>query len=269
LKFAGDYMKSTLGIVGGLGPLASAEFLNTIYECSLDGVEQESPLVMMSSDPSFPDRTEAFLRGEHDELLERLGRVLRQLSEMGASKIVVCCITIHYLLPLLPSDLRARVVSLLDVIIDQVAQTRKRHLLICSKGTRRLGLFQNHSRWNLVKNRIVLPDEEDQEEIHHQIIYRIKRKPDVRQFIPRLESLLLKYEADSFIAGCTEIHLLAKYFHSSNRSYGCIDPLVIIAKELAAEYRAASHPLYPPVANVPLGSIAAWTVASPSETSFR
>lgn len=250
-------MKSTLGIVGGLGPLASAQFLNTIYECSLDGVEQESPFVVMSSDPSFPDRTEAFLRGEPDELLQRLVRVLRQLSEIGASKIVICCITMHYLLPLLPADLRARVVSLLDVIIDQVAQTRKKHLLICSKGTRRLGLFQNHRRWNLVKDRIVLPDDEDQESIHREIIYRIKREPDVRQFMPRLESLLMKYEADSFIAGCTEIHLLAKHFLSSNLSYGCIDPLFIIAKELAAEYMVAVRPLQSPVANVPVGSIAA------------
>ena len=241
-------MKNILGVVGGLGPLASAEFLNTIYECSLDGVEQESPLVVMSSDPSFPDRTEAFLRGENDELLERLERALRQLSEMGASKIVICCITIHYLLPLLPPDLRARVVSLLDVILDHVGQSQKRHLLLCSKGTHRIGLFQNHDRWNLVKDRIVLPDDKDQDEIHYEIIYRIKRKPDVRQFMPRLESLLAKYEVDSFIAGCTEIHVLAKHFLSSNRSYGCIDPLVIIAKELAAEYTDA---------NVPAGLIAA------------
>lgn len=250
-------MKTTLGIVGGLGPFGSAEFLKTIYECGLNGVEQDSPFVVMSSDPSFPDRTEAFLRGEHDELLKRLVRVLRQLSEMGASKIVICCITIHYLLPLLPPDLRARVVSLLDVIIDQVAQTRKRHLLICSKGTLRLGLFQNHSHWSLVKDRVVLPEDEDQEAIHYEIIYRIKRKPDVQQFIPRLESLLAKYEVDSFIAGCTEVHLLAKHFLSSIRSYGCIDPLVIIAKELAAEYTDASSPVYPPIANVPVGSIAA------------
>ena len=246
-------MTTTLGIVGGLGPFASAEFLNTIYECSPEGVEQESPRVVMSSDPSFPDRTAAFLRGEYDELLNRLVRVLRQLNEMGASKTVICCVTIHYLFPLLPPDLRAHVVSLLDVIMDQVAQTRKRHLLICSKGTRRLGLFQNHVRWNFVKDRIVLPDDEDQEEIHYEIIYRIKRKPDVRQFIPRLESLLVKYEADSFIAGCTEIHLLAKQFLSSSHSYECIDPLVVIAKELAAEYASAQ----PPIANEPVGSIAA------------
>ena len=236
--------------------MASAEFLNTIYEVSLDGVEQESPYVVMSSDPSFPDRTEAFLKGDHEELLKRLVRVLSQLSEMGASKIVICCITIHYLLPLLPPDLRARVVSLVDVIMDQVAQTRKRHLLVCTKGTRRMGLFQRHGLWNLVKDRIVLPEDEDQEEIHNEIIYRIKGRVDVRQVVPRLESLLVKYEADSFIAGCTEIHLLAKHFLTSNRSYGCIDPLVIIAKDLAAEY-TADHPLYPAVANLPADSIAA------------
>lgn len=250
-------MKSTLGIVGGLGPFASAQFLNTIYDCCIDGIEQDAPRVVMTSDPSFPDRTEAFLRGEYDELLQRLVRVLRQLNDMGASKTVICCITIHYLLPRLPVDLRAHVVSLLDVIMDQVEQTQKRHLLVCTVGTRRLDLFQNHPRWNLFKDRIVLPDDEDQQTIHHEIIYRIKRQPDVRQFIPQLESLLAKYEVDSFIAGCTEIHLLAKHFLAISQNYECIDPLVVIAKELAAEYAGTGHPLYQSVQNISLGSLAA------------
>lgn len=55
----GEAGRDPLGVLGGMGPLASAEFLKTIYECSVAGGEQRSPSVIMYSDPTFPDRTEA------------------------------------------------------------------------------------------------------------------------------------------------------------------------------------------------------------------
>ncbi|MCB1034320.1 MAG: hypothetical protein KDD47_10865, partial [Acidobacteria bacterium] len=58
------------GIVGGLGPLASAEFLLTIYEQYTDVAEQEMPVCLVISDPTFPDRTTRFLAGDFDELTE-------------------------------------------------------------------------------------------------------------------------------------------------------------------------------------------------------
>jgi aspartate racemase len=53
--------RNIIGILGGMGPVASAEFLKTIYEDQLDPDEQGAPIVMMYSDPTFPDRTKAFL----------------------------------------------------------------------------------------------------------------------------------------------------------------------------------------------------------------
>src|SRR5882724_8807275 len=75
-----------LGIVGGLGPLASAEFLKTIYEKSFCEREQETPKVIMYSDPTFPDRTEAIASGNDSKLLERLILILRALSSLGATQ---------------------------------------------------------------------------------------------------------------------------------------------------------------------------------------
>jgi aspartate racemase len=46
-----------LGVLGGMGPLASAEFLKTIYEESLDGPEQTAPQVVLHSDGSSPGCT--------------------------------------------------------------------------------------------------------------------------------------------------------------------------------------------------------------------
>ena len=94
--------KEVLGIVGGLGPLASAEFLKTVYEYGIGEYEQDAPIVLMYSDPTFPDRTDSFLAGESELLLAKLTAALQCLSDAGASRFVICCMTIHYLLSRLP-----------------------------------------------------------------------------------------------------------------------------------------------------------------------
>lgn len=226
--------KTFLGVLGGMGPLASAEFLKTIYEQDPGEHEQQSRPVILYSDPSFPDRTEALLAGSYDVLLKQLEESLECLIELGVSRIVICCITIHYLLPLLPAYLRREIVSLLDIIFEEVDRKRERHLLICTTGTRKMGLFECHPRWEQLKNFFVLPDDQDQDTIHD-LIYRLKANCGINEMIRDFEKLLLKYEVDSFVAGCTEIHLLSKSFadpRNNLNGFGCIDPLILIAREV-------------------------------------
>lgn len=227
--------KKLLGIVGGIGPLASAEFLRTIYEEALSEKEQSAPRVIMYSDPSFPDRTEALLAGADASLLEPLQQALQGLRKSGASRIVICCVTIHCLLPKLPLELRKHVWSLLDVIFTGLLQSRERHLLICTNGTHRLEILQHHRQWTSARDYFVLPQAGDQDVIHD-LIYRIKRNEGLSKLVPILESLLAKYEVRMFIAGCTEIHLLSKHFNRASTApanYRCLDPLTLIAQEVA------------------------------------
>jgi aspartate racemase len=206
-----DERKNVLGVLGGMGPLAGAEFLKTIYEHSLGAREQDAPVVFMCSDPTFPDRTENLLAGTDDLMLTQLIDGLERLRAFGAARIVICCITIHHLLHRVPAELRALVWSLPDVIFTQLAESRRRHLLICTKGTRALGIFEQHPQWPRTRHLFVLPDARDQELIHD-LIYQIKRNCDVQKLMPFLVELLAKYQVDSFIVGCTETHILAKQF---------------------------------------------------------
>jgi aspartate racemase len=229
--------KRCLGIVGGAGPLASAEFLKTIYEYSVkDRLEQETPVVMMYSDPTIPDRTDAFLRGDADVVLKLLIDALRSLLRSGATEIVICCMTMHHLLPRLPCELQTRVVSMLDVIFDNLASKRAKHLVFCSNGTRKFQLFERHPQWERFKDDLLFPDEQDQQRIHYEIIYQLKRSLEVGCFAAQVESLLTKYQVDSLIAGCTEIHIIGKYLAAKaarQRAPGCVDPLDILARRLA------------------------------------
>lgn len=231
--------RKVFGVLGGMGPLSSAELLRTIYEYSprVCKTEQEAPIVFLYSDPTFPDRTEAFLSGNDDVVLDKLIETLYRIREAGASKIVICCMTIHYLLPRLPVDLRSRIISPLDVIFAELGQDRKRHLLLCSTGTRKLRIFQNHHRWKSAEDFILLPEESDQTRVH-ELIYQIKNNRSLDETVFFVETMLSKYGVDSFIVGCSEIHLLAKRFRQvsgDDNGYGCVDPFAIIAKRLTED----------------------------------
>ncbi|HET7695316.1 MAG TPA: aspartate/glutamate racemase family protein [Vicinamibacterales bacterium] len=221
-----------LGVIGGLGPLVSAEFLKTIYEEGIGAREQDAPRVLLYSDPSFPDRTSAFLAGEEEPITRQLISALEQVRGAGVARTVICCVTMHHVLPRVPSDLRGQVVSLIDVIADAVTASGEKHLLLCTTGTRRLGLFERHPRWAEIRDRVALLSDRDQTRVH-ELIYELKVNGSIDAIAPALAALLPAYGVTSFIAGCTEMHFFAKR-HVRQHGGGCIDPLFIIARDLEA-----------------------------------
>jgi aspartate racemase len=218
------------GILGGMGPLASAEFVNTIYQEAIGNKEQEAPSVVLISDPTVPDRTEFLLDGRSEILLQRLTSGVETLLSIGATRVIVCCMTIHPLVQRLQPHLREKIVSLLDVALDAILRSRAEHLLLCTIGTRRLQLFQKHKLWNQVQSKVILPDENDQR-IVHEMLYAIKGQTEAKSYLPIIQNLMKRYAVQSYIAGCTEMHIVAKAQEKvcgRDRREFCLDPLTEI-----------------------------------------
>lgn len=222
------------GIVGGMGPLASAEFVRTIYEAAAGATEQTAPRLFLLSDPSFPDRTSALTSGAEAELVARLGSAVSLLAEQGAEAVVVCCVTIHSVLAQLTKELRSLVVPLTDIILRAAAEGEGRHLLLCTKGCRAARLFEEHPLWASTRGRVVFPSPEDQEAVHD-LIYAIKRNCwNESEAASLIRGLLEKYECRRAIAGCTELHLVSKRSLESGESLPLFDPLMLLAEQIAA-----------------------------------
>lgn len=230
-----------LGVVGGMGPLASAELLATIYRLDPPEREQEAPAVVLLSDPSVPDRTEAILRGETAELTRRLAAAIRTLVGMGAERVVIACFTIHAVLPELPEALRRRVVSLVDLTVEAILADPRPRLLLATTGSRRSGLFTGHPRWAEVAERVELPSREDQDALHEHL-YRLKRGEPPASMVLWLEELAGRHPgSEGFVFGCTELHLiarpLAERWGEEATRVRVVDALAIVARrarELAA-----------------------------------
>jgi aspartate racemase len=227
------------GILGGMGPLASADFVKTVYESCLGECEQQHPRLILLSDPTVPDRSEALAQKRGAILGERLAHSLANLLAQGATDTVICCVTLHAVLPSVPSEYKRGLHSLVTTALEHAAQAQGPHLLVCTTGTRSSGTFQADPLWSVVRKNVILPDAVDQEHIHT-LLYEIKRNRFAPDQVELLEHLLRKYRAKSYLAGCTELHCLERWRRDCGLGgFACIDPLLILARRIAAVRAAA------------------------------
>jgi aspartate racemase len=218
-----------LGVLGGMGPLASAEFIHTVYRLNMVEPEQGAPVCLLLSDPSIPDRTSAILAGDTAELARRMTAALADLERMGAERIVIACVTAHAVLPEVPAPLCDKVISLLDLALDELAAAEGDYLLLATTGTRRARIFERHPRWSEVAGRVRFLDEQDQHELHA-LLYRFKQNEPLEPALPWLTSLPGRYGVAGLIFGCTEMHLFQRLL-AGGASFEIIDPMLTAARE--------------------------------------
>jgi aspartate racemase len=220
-----------IGVIGGMGPLASAEFVRTVYDYAVDGPEQQAPALFLWSDPSVPDRTAALLDRRADVLERFLKNAVERCCALGADDVVICCVTMHAVVPWLPAALQARITSLVDVLLSAAIEQALPLLLLTSTGTRTLGVLECHPLWPGASRWLRWPDAADQRRVHD-AIYDIKRNRGIADAIALIAALLQRYGVRSFAAGCTELHLVHRQWESCPA--GCVDPLDIVARRIAA-----------------------------------
>jgi aspartate racemase len=218
----------TLGILGGMGPLASAAFVQTIYEYNQTPTEQEAPQVVLFSMPAAPDRCQSIHGGSEQPFIDFVHAQLRRLAPLCDRMLIGCC-TAHYALPSIPVELRQQVISLLDVTDDALTSVDEPALLLASSGTYQKRLFQDSCRH---RDRIISLSTDDQQVVMGLIFDVLKKVGDPLRALPEVERLLAKYGTRTFIVGCTEFHLLARALVArGDSSIRFVDALSIVARD--------------------------------------
>ena len=91
-------MEKTIGILGGMGPLATADLFRKITLLTDAARDNDHIRVYIDSNARIPDRTAAILSGGKDPVPE-MASALRSLEACGASCVIMPCNTAHYFLP--------------------------------------------------------------------------------------------------------------------------------------------------------------------------
>ncbi|MEV4337047.1 amino acid racemase [Streptomyces sp. NPDC049590] len=135
----------TLGVLGGMGPAATAEFLRLLAADVPAARDQEHPRIVMLSDPGIPDRTAAIL-GDDTEAARRIRQDLFTLAGWGADLLAIPCNTAHALLDDIAAELPAPVVDIVDATLEPAARTSPEGgWLTATTGTVASGLYQTRA----------------------------------------------------------------------------------------------------------------------------
>ena len=85
-----------LGVIGGLGPLATAYFYELVTNMTDVTCDQDHIEILIHSRPQIPDRT-GYIIGKSDKSpLPQMIEVGHSLEREGAQILAIPCITAHY-----------------------------------------------------------------------------------------------------------------------------------------------------------------------------
>jgi len=121
-----------VGVLGGMGPLATIDFLRKMVAATPAATDQEHVPVVVSSIPQVPDRTQAF-RGAGPSPLHAMVASGRRLADAGAGLVVMPCNTAHLWFEPLQHELGLPMLHLVDAAIEDA--------VAAGEGTPRIGLL--------------------------------------------------------------------------------------------------------------------------------
>lgn len=218
--------RKTLGILGGMGPAASAHFLRLVIEHTKTTCDSDHVDVIMTSRASTPDRT-AYITGKcMNSPLQTMEKDVGFLVHSGAEAIAVPCNTAMYFIDTIR---RISPVIVFDIVDEAVKEAwksgAKRVGVLATDGTIYGQMYQNKCMIHGITP--VFPEREEQSALMN-IIYSYLKvgSVEVNYIYSLLDSLLSK--SDIVILGCTELSMidLTKY----TNKYSVIDSSEVLAK---------------------------------------
>ncbi|TKI04801.1 aspartate/glutamate racemase family protein [Martelella alba] len=194
-----------LGILGGMGPLATVDLLQKIIEETPASRDQLHAPVVVWNVPQVPDRQLA-LAGAGPSPLAQLQLGLAQLNRMDVSRVLIPCNTAHYWYPQLAQASRAPILHIADAATEELRrQTVNRVGLIATQGTLDATLFQ--PRFAELGIETLIPRAAEMKEWFVPGCYAVKRG-DLRQGgegFARLADALAKRGAERLVLACSEV----------------------------------------------------------------
>lgn len=207
-------MLDKLGVLGGMGPLATADFLRKLTEATPAQSDQEHIPTIVYSVPQIPDRSSAIL-GTGPSPLPALTEGARFLAENGAKAIAIPCNTAHFWHDALIDEVGVPIIHIVDAVYDMLPHdTGKREPivgLLATAGTIRSRVYQKRlDRYGI---HCLVPSDDVLETSIMPGIAAVKAGhiTTARGLLEQATMQVLEQGADVVVMACTEIPLaLAK-----------------------------------------------------------
>ncbi|WP_066219665.1 amino acid racemase [Formosa haliotis] len=236
-----------LGIVGGVGPSATVDFMNKIILSTPAEKDQDHIKMIVEQNPQIPDRTANLIQNDTDPTLA-LFSTCKKLEAAGSHAIAIPCNTAHAFLTEIQEHLNVPIVNMItttaEYILEHFGKDSKVGLLATSGTIQSKVYFQVLTHYGL---QVVIPDETHQNYVMDSIYGKFGVKAGYTQGHCKTQILkgvtyLIKKEAQVIILGCTELPLMFPQPQEEKHSHTkveLIDPTLILAKHIVSLAKSA------------------------------
>jgi aspartate racemase len=216
------------GVIGGMGPQATIEFMQRIAARTGGGLEQDQLRLLVDQNPKIPNRHQAIISG-NDTVSPVLLAMGRGLQAAGADFLVVPCNTAHAFVGLLTQELDIPLLSIIDCVKRLIEEDYGRVSigLMAADGCLISEVYQKALN-DTAKEVITLSGDSQAEFMT--LVYRVKAgeiSADLAQSVKTLFDELVDLGAEVLIAGCTEIPLMMS---GSSYPLPCVDTLDVLVE---------------------------------------
>ena len=205
-------MKQAVGVIGGVGPMATVYYMQRVIEMTKAGCDQEHINMLVFNDCDIPDRTAFITEKSPDNPLPVMVEDAKRLEAAGCEFVVIPCNTAHYFYDKLEQAVEIPVVNIVEETI-RYAKARVQDLscvgIMATTGTIVTGTYQKYAERAGLS--FAVPDE-DEQDLLMQIIYDgVKAGKAVpRADFDRVANHLRAKGAQCLILGCTELSVLKR-----------------------------------------------------------
>jgi len=235
-------MSALLGVLGGMGPLATVDFLGKLVEETPARCDEEHIPVVVYSVPQIPDRPKAILEGGESPLPAMLAG-MSTLKKAGATCVVIPCNTAHYWYDDLVREGGLPILHIADAACAEVAARGIEATtvgLMGTQGTLAAGFFQQ--RLESRGYRCITSSAQDQDALVLPAIAGVKRNDVVRAHALALRAAQNLHDqgAQVILLACTELPLAIEYAPTKIAAI-CIDPTRALARACVAWWQSVSR----------------------------
>lgn len=195
----------TLGVIGGMGPLATQLYLKKVIESTDASCDQEHIPMIILNHCTMPDRTAAILGNYAEEVFSLLLQDARFLQQHHADFIAIPCNTSHYFVDRLQDEIDIPIIHMLRETVTSIKKRGARRVgILATDGTLQTAIYQKEMRRQGIEP--VAPSPAAQQCVMD-IIYRDIKKgqPGNPLTFQVIDKELKDYGCDAAILACTEL----------------------------------------------------------------
>jgi aspartate racemase len=226
-----------VGILGGMGPLATVDLMAKIIANTPAGRDQDHVPVVAWNVPQVPDRQRA-LAGDGPSPLPAMLEGIARLNDAGASCIAIACNTAHHWYDELQAQSDAPILHIARITLDALRRDGAAGPvgLIATEGTIAARLYQD--LLEPAGMRCLTPDADQMASLFVPCCYAIKRGEVEAggRLLEAAAQALVARGASRLVLACTEVPVGLERVDSALLPL-CVDPTLALAQACIAHWR--------------------------------